>query len=270
MVLGTPLKVGCEDPTFRIIFVHGFAVHKRPYAHIFGKLLGTRGEALLYDLPGHGESTAPFTRRQLALLSNQIAQDVTMRSRVPLLLAGESLGCVFLDLFARGLANHGLEPSGYMLYAPPLILNIKSIVTWAVAGLQESPRPSPLSFSLERALRDCISDDQALLALKVDPLVKNRVGLVYLWRSFNHVSSFTPRLRRLKAPTLLVQGSDDPLIVSWSLAAALALCGARAKSAIEINGGRHSLFWDVGVEHVISSTQAWLAHHVPMNGEALD
>lgn len=257
------VEIGSSHPSFLFLFLHGFAMHKRPYEEEVRTLLGSTGRAILYDLPGHGEARVDFTRRNIRGFVESAARDVASRRKVPVVVAGESLGCTFLAPLGRGLERHGTPLSGYILFAPPLILRLGALLRWGFQDIWESRGDRPtLQFSLARPLRDCVGDTRKVDELLSDVCIRRWFGLRYLWQSAQAISKLPAGLRTMTAPTLLILGDADPLVARSALPGSLALCDARDRTARLVEGARHSLFWDRHTGAVLTDVRAWMMRHV--------
>ncbi|HUH08220.1 MAG TPA: alpha/beta fold hydrolase [Egibacteraceae bacterium] len=258
----TLIRIGRANASYTLVFLHGFAMHADPYAAPIADIVGDDGEALLYDLPGHGDAPGRVTSRTLAALFDSIAADLA-DGRGPIVLAGESMGCTHLHALAARLATDGRQVRGFILLAPPLLLNPLTLARWTIDALLRSPGQVLANrIPVRRPIAECVSDPQQRRALLADPEVKLRVDVQYLARSVFDIAQLGPQLRRMAVPTMLLQGSRDPLILPLSLALAYRLCGADDKQKVMIQGARHSLLWDVRTGEVTSRVRAWLSRLV--------
>jgi alpha-beta hydrolase superfamily lysophospholipase len=215
--------------------------------------------ALLHDLPGHGASSAAFTRVAIREFIEEVAHEVTSQAKLPVILMGESLGCSLLGEIGSTLERLGRRPAGYTLLAPPVILNVRSLVRWSILDLLDPRRGRPLTeFSLERPLRECVDSLSKLKSLQEDGLVKHRFGISYLLRVADSIRRLPAGLRAMNSPVLLLQGTEDPLLTTSNLSVAVALCKAPMRTAVRVDGARHSLLWDSRTEQVVARTRAWI------------
>jgi pimeloyl-ACP methyl ester carboxylesterase len=211
------------------------------------------GQGLLYDLPGHGLHAHTGVEMTFG---RHVAGSVDPSK--PVVLCAESLGCGYVLEVRDALADRGVASASIVLFAPPLLLNVRRLLQWAVETLRRSPRSVLHNrFSLEVPFRET-QEPQTLESWRRDPKVKKEVDVQYLLRCLGRVLRVWPDLTKLDEPTLLVQGERDPLLIPANLSVANRISGAQVRRTRHIPHGGHSLLWGKAAPAATAEARLWI------------
>jgi pimeloyl-ACP methyl ester carboxylesterase len=201
-----------------LVFVHGLVISSRYHVPTMRRLAG-RHLVIAPDLPGYGWSSKPAHALDVPGLGDALLATMDAAGIGRAILVGNSLGS---QIAAQVAADHPDRVLGLVLTGPTFDPSEPSLLRHFGRLLADIPREWP-SLWLEH-----IPD--ALLA--GIPRV-----LETLRHAWNHrVESVLPAVR---APTIVVRGSHDPLAPRrWIREAASLVPGGRA---LEIRGGGHAV-----------------------------
>ncbi|MEF2277564.1 alpha/beta hydrolase [Deinococcus sp. YIM 134068] len=195
--LRTHARVHGEGPA--VVLVPGLGCASWMYARVARELARER-TVYLYDPPGHGHSAAPpHGPATLADLADHLAAwlDAADLHGVPLF--GHSLGAeIIFDLTAR---HPGLSPA---------------LIACAPTGIPENPS---VAGQFLRLLRDLPRERPGLLLPGLAAYA--RCGPTRMLRLARDQSGHEtgPLLSRIRVPTLLLDGTADPVVRSWTVRA---------------------------------------------------
>lgn len=202
-----------------LVLVPGLGCASWMYRRVTRELARAR-RVYVYDPPGHGCSQGGSgSPRSIEDLTDHLAAWLEAAGLVGVPLLGHSLGGeVIFDLAAR-----------YPACASALI-------ACAPTGIPENPR---VSLQLLRLLLDIPRERPGLLLPALAAYLRSGPVLMARLARDQHEHDTGPLLPHVRVPTLLLNGSGDPVIQAWTLEA---ICHAIPQAAVcEIPGGSHAL-----------------------------
>ena len=201
-----------------VVLVHGYVISSR-YMVPTAERLAPFYPVYALDLPGFGKSSRPRRALDIPELADVLLQwmDATGLDRP--VLVGNSMGCqVLVDLAARYPGRVGR-----------LVL----------VGPSVDPEGRSIPAQLLRLLIDALRERPSLIGLFLADFW--RAGLPRAWRTARYAMAdrVEDKMPLVKAPTLVVRGSRDPLVpLSWAEEMARRL--SRDRLAV-VPGGPHGL-----------------------------
>jgi pimeloyl-ACP methyl ester carboxylesterase len=218
-----------DDPSGpTVVFTHGWGDGRIGGLLRIEPFLGAASRILLWDLPGHGDAPASAGPCELGRVEAEDLRALLARIDGPIVLFGWSLGAGVSIVAA---AN---EPRvvGVVLEAPYRLPQIPASRVMGARGLPQVGmlRTALMSIGGSAWLRDGGPFDRAAAAAKV------------------------------RAPMLVLQGSDDPVCPPEGAESIVRSAGANARVA-SIQGGRHNDLWISPRfrAECCSAVAAWLA-----------
>ena len=227
--------LGGEGPP--LVVVPGLGCASWMYLRL-GRLLAHECRVYLYDPPGHGLSEGqPRCIEELTdhLAAWLRAMGLGPTGSGPLPLLGHSLGGeVVIDLAARypGQAS--------------------ALIACAPTGIPENPH---VTEQFWRLLRDLPRERPALWRLGWPAYRRSGLRTIYALARDQHAHQTGPLLPRVQVPTLLLDGSRDPVIQSWTVQA---LCSAMPDAVTRIIAGAPHGLTDHAPEVVAAQTLGFL------------
>lgn len=202
-----------------LVLVPGLGCASWMYVRVSRELARSR-TVYVYDPPGHGRSAGrPGFPGQIEDLTDHLAAwlEVTGLSGAPVL--GHSLGGeVIFDLAAR--YPHATS----------------ALVACAPTGIPENPS---VRVQFARLLRDLPRERPGLLCPGIAAYLRSGPALMYRLAQDQSQHQTGPLLPFIGAPTLLLNGTRDPVIQSWTVQA---ICRAIPHALIRnVEGGTHAL-----------------------------
>lgn len=197
-----------EPPTPKRIVVisHGYYDHSGTWKHAIPALLEAGNTVVIYDQPGHGLSNGKRATiddfQHYVDVLEEVLNDCQRRSRLPIVLAGHSMGCAIITdyLLDRG---RDFEPAQTVFLAPL----IRSAF-WGPSkfghGLLAWATPS-----IPRVYRKNSSNPTYLDFVRQDPLHHPKVPLDWIDALLNwnkRIESFPPAQ---DVPIRILQGAKD-------------------------------------------------------------
>lgn len=202
-----------------LVIVPGLGCASWMYVRV-ARELAARRTVYVYDPPGHGhsEGRAGFPRR-IEELTDHLAAWLADVGLGPVPLLGHSLGGeVVIDLAAR---------------YPHLV---GAVVACAPTGIPENPS---VPQQVLRLLRDIPRERPNLLGPALAAYRSCGLGTMLRLAMDQAVHDTGPLLSRVRVPTLLLDGTADPVIQSWTVEA---ICDAIPEAIVrEVRGGPHAL-----------------------------
>lgn len=243
--------------TSALILVHGIAMYSGVYESGLDRMADSPSFSVAVDLPGHGSNTD----RDLDETFAHAAEVTATNGAEAAVVAGESMGCAHVARLSTAVLNRGLDIAGHILFAPPMQFDAWTLWTWSAQMLNPNQigRLAKARIDLGVALRDLVRDPEWARRLLDDPMVKSEASFLYLLRSAIHTLRLGSELQRLKAPTLLIQGTRDLLMGRRNLELAADALGDIEKRVELVDGAGHSLFWDPKTDEVIQLVRDWLS-----------
>ena len=174
-----------------MMHVHGFGLSGR-YLLPTAELLRDEFHTLVPDLPGFGRSGRPAKPPDVPDLAHAAARFLDDRGIESATLVGNSLGCAVICEFA---------------YAYPERLD-RAILVSPAGGVQNQPLPR----AVRQLTHDGIREPLRMLSVAFPDYL--RFGVPSTLRLFRALTRFPAldRLLAIKAPTMAVLGSRDPLM----------------------------------------------------------
>ncbi|MBB5232922.1 alpha/beta fold hydrolase [Deinococcus budaensis] len=202
-----------------LVLVPGLGCASWMYLRV-SRALARERTVYLYDPPGHGHSQGrPGFPRSIEDLTDHLAAwlDASGLSGAPLL--GHSLGGeVIFDLAAR-------YPH-----------RTSALIACAPTGIPENPR---VPVQLLRLLIDAPRERPGLLPLAVGAYLLSGPALMYRLARDQSEHDTGPLLPHVRVPTLLLDGTRDPVVQSWTVEAIRhAIPHATVR---KVRGGTHAL-----------------------------
>jgi 2-succinyl-6-hydroxy-2,4-cyclohexadiene-1-carboxylate synthase len=231
------MRVGAMTWTVRVggrgrpvLFLHGFTGSGLSWAGIAG--LGSRVRAIVPDLPGHGgtgweRASVEQTADDLAAIVHRLGAErvdvvgYSMGARVALRLAvahPDAVGRLVLEAPSAGIA----DPAARAARAAADAERARLVVTEGIEAFAARWEAEPV-LAGEAVLPADVRARQAAIRRSHEPLGL-AASLVYAGQGA--MEPLNDRLAGITAPTLVVAGSDDP-VLSRAEEVAAAIPGAR-------------------------------------------
>ncbi len=253
-----------EKPKGLVVLVHGFGEHSERYLDGVVPFFTSRGLCCFgFDLVGHGRSGG---KRGDCRGYDQLLHFVDTGCRLarerhpklPLLLFGHSMGGnLVLNYTLRGLG----QPEGIVASSPYLRLAFSPPKwKWQLGKFLERTAPHvtvPAGLDPEGISRD----PKEVTAYMQDPLIHDRVSPRYSFPVIKAGEWVLENASKLKTPTLILHGTDDPIIDPEG--SRILHQKATASRLVEIEGGYHELHHDLGRDAYFGALDSWLSAHFP-------
>jgi 2-hydroxy-6-oxonona-2,4-dienedioate hydrolase len=179
-----------------VVLVHGLVVSSR-YMVPTAERLAVHHRVYAPDLPGFGKSEKPPHALDVSGLSDALAAWMEAAGLKRAALVGNSMGCqIIADLAAR--RPERVERA--VLQGPTMDPYARTILRQAGRFLLDTPREPPSLLPIE--LLDYLS-----------------AGTRRAWRTFRYAldDRIEDKLPKVRVPTLVVRGSQDPIVPqSWA------------------------------------------------------
>lgn len=233
-----------------VLLLHGFGDTPQTLGLLAGHLHSNGYDVVAPLLPGHGRSVEAFTlsRREdwVACARSEYAKLRASHDTVS--IAGLSMG----GALAAIVGAENSDISSLVLISPYLAMpaahRVAAAFHWLwgpVAGARPSSSPRSILDPEERA--------------------RNLGYGVYTARllyELGKVASEAQRsLKRITAPTLLIQSREDPRIAPAVAEAAMAEIASEDKRLVWARGGGHIITVDFGRDAVFEEVQSWIDAH---------
>ncbi len=239
-----------EEGSHGVLLLHGFGDTPQTLSLLARRLHKAGYSVLVPLLPGHGRTMAAFTRsRADEWIDAARASLLEMRERsTSVSVVGLSMGGALAVLLAAEIQ----DIPALVLIAPylgmPRVLRIAATTHWLWGRLA-----GELNGRSPRSIRDPIEREKNLAY----GAVTGRM-LFELWRVMTRARK---ALRRVTAPTLIVQSREDPRVAPGIAEAALKQIGAKEKRLVWTEHSGHIITVDFGRERVFSEVEKWLREH---------
>jgi acylglycerol lipase len=246
-----------------VLLVHGLGEHSGRYGHV-GAVLSDAGYVLYaFDLRGHGQSQGP---RGHAPRFEAWMQDIDLALRhaaeafpdLPLFLYGHSLGGLLV-------VNHALRrrPSLNGLVATGLALRTsleRQTVKLTLMRLLGRALPT-LTLPSGLDPRGLSRNPEVVSAYVDDPLVHNRLSLGTALDLLEAIGYTFEHASELDVPTLIMQGSADPLVFPDGALEFARL--AHGECTVKLwDGLFHEIHNEPEQGQVLAAMVAWLDGHI--------
>ena len=252
-----PVEAG--EPWAAVLLVHGLAEHCGRYDRVGARFARAGIDAHGFDLRGFGGSGG---RRAWVDRWSQLHDDleerlVAIRSIAPsrpLVLSGHSLG----GLIALGYVLDGrARPDLLILSAPAVGANIPLWQRLLVGSLR---RMTPGLLLGNRIDPEGLSCDSGVgEAYVADPLNQHRTTIGFAHAAFGEQRRVAAELDRLSLPTLVLHGSDDPIVPPQASERLEGLPGVTRKV---YPGLRHEVHNELAGHQVVADEIDWIRERV--------
>jgi carboxylesterase len=239
-----------EEGSPGVLLLHGFGDTPQTLALLARKLHKSGYSLYAPLLPGHGRNMEAFGKSRAAgWISAARTALAEMRQRHgSVSIVGLSMGGALAVLLAAELD----DVPALVLIAPylgmPRMLRLAASTHWAwerFVGEVNSRDP--------RSIRDPIEREKSLAYGAITGRALFELAKV--------VKLARKSLRRVKAPTLIIQSREDPRCPPDVAEFALVALGAQEKKLIWTEGAGHIITVDYGREHVFAEVEHWLRGH---------
>ena len=242
-----------ENPRANVLVLHGVAEHSGRYEHVGATLVDAGFSVRAYDHYGHGRSGGkrghvPSFDVFLEDVEDNLAE--LREEGLPVVLLGHSMG----GLIAFSYAVSGRpEPDVLLLSGPGLDVVVP---TWKRVAAPVVGRIAPNVFMKSEFDGALLSTDPDVGAVYHGDPLRVAGQTAGLGRAiFTAMDSANERLDRLSIPTMVVHGSDDPIVPAHSSEPIGALAvGTRT----ELPGLRHEVLnepnWESTLQSLIDFT----------------
>lgn len=244
------------EPRGALTFVHDAGDHGGRYLALANELAARGWAVSLPDMRGHGRSEGERGHsggieevvRDLEEVQNHLAY---MAPSAPRVLAGTGLGALWALASA---CEHPEALVGLALVNP--LLEPRFELPEPAGGLRKLFRKvGPKSAGSTGCSPDALTAvESERAALRADPLVHQQVSLRAGTQALEAAARYGPRLGSLGIPTLVLQGTGDPL---GSVERVRALSGDSLEVEL-VEGARHDLFHDAQAERAVRAFGEWL------------
>jgi carboxylesterase len=240
-----------EGNSHGILLLHGFGDTPQTLELLAKHLHAAGFDVRAPLLPGHGTNVADFqnSNRSQWLACAREEYALMRSSHDVVSVAGLSMG----GALAAIIASESPEISALVLIAPyldmPLTHKAASATYWLwgrFAGMMKGKNPRSILDPAERAKNLGYGVYSGRLVFQ-------------LWRL---VARAQASLRRISAPTLIVQSRHDPRIAPSVAEYALGAIGAAEKKLVWVEGG-HIVTVDYGRDKVFGEVTRWIDGHAP-------
>ena len=235
-----------------VLLLHGFGDTPQTLRLLAGHLHSGGYDVVAPLLPGHGRNVAAFmqSRREEWIACARDEYEKLRASHETVSVAGLSMGGALAAIVAAGNS----DVSSLVLISPYLAMpgthRIAAAFHWLwgpVAGARPSSSPRSILDPEERALN-----------------LGYGVYTARLLNELRKVASEARRsLRRITAPTLLIQSRQDPRVAPAVAEAAIAQIATSEKRLVWAQGGGHIITVDFGRDAVFDEVQSWIDAHAP-------
>jgi alpha-beta hydrolase superfamily lysophospholipase len=248
-----------ENPRAVVLIVHGLSEHKGRYVRLQTELADAGFAAWAYDQRGFGKSSGGRTdlvdyHDLLLDLQKMIALVREIHPGLPLILMGHSLGglvmatfCVDHEKWADGLI---LSAPAYDFFPLPKIIHVAGVLMY---------RLFPKILISYPSTREGLSHDPEIgRAFKEDPLAQSS-GTSRFYHEFRKMNRYLHEYAdRIHIPTLILQGTDDPIVLPSGAQALYEKITAKEKRIVFYEGFYHEPFNEIGRERVVNDAISFI------------
>lgn len=242
-----------------VVLIHGLGEHMGRYEKL-GAYLADRELSLWgHDLKGHGKSQGIRGHADYKILLQDIdalLQRVGREEPGPVFLYGHSMGGNMALNYVLEYPEIARHLQGLILSSPWLRLKMK-IPAWALVLSQVLNLVYP-QFTRENGLDPSwlSKDGEIGKAFSADPLVHHRISVGLYLAVRKRGEAALKKADRLRLPTLLMHGSDDPIT---SFQATQELAGKMVNAQWKPwPGSRHEPHNDLEKEEVMAFIANWI------------
>jgi len=242
----------CAEPRAHILIVHGVGEHSGRWEHV-GAFFAERGfDVTSFDLRGHGHSGGD--RVHLESFDEFLDDLGTVFDRIPgdlqRIIYGHSMGGLIAA--AYGMSDRE-QPDLYVLSAPALTADVPGYLRWLSKVLNRIRPGLRVANSIkgEQLSRDAAVGE----AYFADPLVETKATARFGSVVFELMDSLPDSYSRLRRPTLVIHGAEDPLVPPHASAPLAALENVERKL---FPGLRHETHNEPERDEVLGFVAGWL------------
>ena len=250
-------------PKAVVLLSHGVAEHSGRYGHVAERLTGAGYAVFALDHRGHGRSAG---QRSLVDRVDHAVKDLNhlygvardAHPGVLVFLIGHSMGGAIAVAYAFKYQD---QLAGLVLSAPALVIEGVSPILLRVGTLLSAIAPGLGLVQLDG--RAVSRDPEVVRSYDADPLnfrgkipARTAAELVKLARDA------PSRLRELRLPVLVVQGTADRLVPPRAGQLVVDSVASADKTLTMYDGLYHEVFNEPEKEKVLDDVVAWLDRHV--------
>ncbi len=255
------------DPVATVLIVHGLGEHGGRYEHVGEALAGAGMVVHAYDQRGFGLSDGP--RADVGNWKT-VHDDLDFAAtavrgsgrKLPIVLYGHSLGA----LIALGyVLSDRPKPHALVLTGPAVddrLAGWKHLLTPLVARVAPGVR-FPNGIVVEQLVRT----PRPGLRYRDDPLVQWQSTVRYGALGFaeqKRVRAALARVERMPVPTLVMRGTDDPVVPARSVDRIARLGNV---TAVRWQGLRHEVHNEASYMQVVDAVAEWLGRTLVTDGD---
>jgi len=245
------------EPRGAVTILHDAGEHGGRYLALARRLAAAGWAIALPDLRGHGRSEGERGHsagiREVVRDIGDVQDHLAYRQpEAPKVLVGQGLGAIYALAYAREKP----DGVGALVLAAPLFEPPEK-----PGGLfGRFKKPGPLSPGRIGYRGEMLTSDLAEQRARAeDPLVHDVITLRAAEQASEAARKYASVLPELSMPTLILQGTSDPIAPADRV-------GAIASSSVEvalIESQRHDLFHDSRSSEVVARVIAWLEARLP-------
>ena len=245
-----------QEPRAVIVLAHGLGEHSGRYGNLVERIVPAGYAVHALDHRGHGHSGGP--RALIDRIEHALVDLDTIVSRAgdrPILF-GHSMGATLALAYAL---RHEDRVSGLLLSSPLATLDAGPPLVRAAARALSAVAPRVPMIAVDSS---GLSRDPAVIrAYREDPLVfHGRLPVRTIAELVKEVATFPARMHEVKAPLLIVHGTEDPLVPIGASEMVLAGAMSGDKALLRYEGCYHELFNELQPDRgrALDDVVAWL------------
>lgn len=209
-----------------IVFIHGASGNLRDQMIPFRPILGGRARMLFVDRPGHGWSTRGHGNETPAGQADRIAELMDRRGMKRAIISGHSFGGAIAATFAL---RHPDKTAGLLFLSPathpwpggvswyytltdmPVIGPLFAHTLALPAGERRLRSGTACVFAPNEAPDDYVDEAAPALVLRPGTFIANATDIAGLNK---YVRAVSPRYPEIKAPTVIITGDSDDVVLA--------------------------------------------------------
>lgn len=251
-----------ESPKALLVIVHGLSEHKGRYRALQNDLAHAGFGSYAYDQRGFGRSNGArtYVERYPDFFLDMKEVVGFVRAAHPglkVVILAHSFGGAVAASFC---IDYPHEADGLVLSAPAY--DVPSLpFRLHLLGYLLNPFFPARPFRYDSDAQKLSHDPQVGIAFKSDPLVQ-QAGTPRFYIEFRKMNDRLHRMAgRIVIPTLILQGSEDRIVIPEGARRLLDQIGSAEKKLIWYDRFYHEVFNEVGRERVVADLIAWLEKH---------
>jgi alpha-beta hydrolase superfamily lysophospholipase len=263
-------RPSCGSPSDdRVVLVlHGISWHSAPYFAVFAHYLVPLGLTVVaLDVRGHGLSGGQrgdmeSPAKVLADIDAMLQRVRTEHPHARVFLAGKSMGGLFALAY---VARYQSRLAGLVLVSPGLLLHPRQVLQrqTIAEAVRAILHPGEGVIDMVGPGLDALSRGTQLPEMRrTDTLALESISLRYLL-VLARVNALWPLRypRRIRVPTLILQGLADQALLPSGATILFRLLAASEKKLVTFPQMNHNLLWDVDTPLVFDEVSRWLKAH---------